>query len=128
MTSGNREPQDDLDARLRALREEVEPDRGAADGSSGPPRNASGMAYRMSIELVAGLVVGGGIGWLLDSWLHTTPAMIIVFFILGAAAGILNVYRTAMAINRAADGGNEGAGGGNAAGAKKAKEEGSDRG
>jgi ATP synthase protein I len=84
------------------------------------------MAYRMSVELAAGLVVGGGIGWLLDSWLHTMPAMTIVFFILGAAAGIINVYRTAMAINRAAEGGNENGAAGKDAGAEK--KEGSDRG
>jgi ATP synthase protein I len=132
MTSGNgKPPRSDLGARLRAARAQADQDAGPAAGpSSGAARTASGMAYRMSVELVAGLVVGGGIGWLLDSWLHTLPAMTIVFFILGAAAGIMNVYRTAKAINRAAeseyqDGAPDANGDGDAG---AGKEEGSDRG
>jgi len=46
------------------------------------------------------LVLGGGLGWLLDRWWHTSPAMLILFFFLGAAAGIVNVFRTAREINR----------------------------
>jgi ATP synthase protein I len=103
MTVGNGEPpSDDLDARLRAARQRAERDAGPPEGRSGPPRTISGMAFRVGVELVAGLIVGGGIGWLLDSWLGTLPLMLIIFFILGAAAGMLNVYRTAMAINKAA--------------------------
>jgi ATP synthase protein I len=103
MTLGNgKPPSGDLDARLRAARQQAERDAGPAHGPSGPPRTASGMAARVGVELAAGLVVGGGIGWLLDSWLGTLPLMLIVFFVLGAAAGVLNVYRTAMAINKAA--------------------------
>jgi ATP synthase protein I len=104
MTSGNGEPPgDDLDARLRAARQRVERETGAPDGGPALPQRQTGLAFRVGVELAAGLLVGGGIGWLLDSWLHTMPAMTIVFFILGAAAGIMNVYRTAMAINRAAE-------------------------
>ncbi len=44
--------------------------------------------------MVAGLVVGTGIGWLLDQWLGTRPWLMVVFFFIGAAAGMLNVYRT----------------------------------
>jgi ATP synthase protein I len=43
--------------------------------------------------LVSGLLVGLAIGWGLDWWLGTRPWLLIVFFFLGAAAGILNVYR-----------------------------------
>jgi len=50
--------------------------------------------YRRQV-LVAALIVGVGIGLLLDRWLGTTPWFLIVFFLLGAAAGILNVYRAA---------------------------------
>jgi ATP synthase protein I len=109
MTSEKGEPpRDDLGARLRAARERVERDKGPAEGPPSLPRTQTGMAFRVGIELAAGLVVGGGIGWLLDGWLNTMPAMTIVFFILGAAAGVLNVYRTAQAINRAgSEGGNQ---------------------
>ena len=45
------------------------------------------------MELVAALVVGVAIGWGIDRWLGTRPWGLLVFFFLGAAAGILNVYR-----------------------------------
>ena len=69
-----------------------------------PPPNQSGIAFRFATELVAALVVGGGLGWGID-WLcghfgfHTRPAFLIVFFVLGAAAGIRNVMRAAHEIN-----------------------------
>jgi ATP synthase protein I len=47
-----------------------------------------------------GLVVGGGIGWLLDRWLGTSPLLLILFFLVGAAAGMYNVVRAAREINR----------------------------
>jgi ATP synthase protein I len=54
-----------------------------------------GMAYgfRMSSELVGAIVVGGLIGYALDRWLGTTPWLFLVFFVLGFAAGILNILR-----------------------------------
>jgi ATP synthase protein I len=54
-----------------------------------------GMAYgmRMAAELVAAVIVGGLIGYGLDAWLGTKPWLFLVFFVLGFAAGILNVVR-----------------------------------
>ena len=49
---------------------------------------------------MAALAVGVGIGWLLDRWLGTLPLFLLIFFFLGAAAGLLNVYRAAKEINR----------------------------
>ncbi len=56
---------------------------------------ARGMSYglRMSSELVAAIVVGGLIGYGLDQWLQTSPWLFLVFFMLGFAAGMLNVMR-----------------------------------
>lgn len=53
-----------------------------------------GLAFRIGAELVAGLVVGLGIGWALDAWLGTGPWLLILFFFLGAGAGVLNVWRS----------------------------------
>ena len=69
-----------------------------------PPPGQSSIAFRFATELVAALIVGGGLGWGID-WLcgrlgfHTRPAFLIVFFVLGAAAGIRNVVRAAGEIN-----------------------------
>ena len=54
-----------------------------------------GKALKISTELVAAVVVGSLLGFILDSWFDTKPWLIIVFFFLGAAAGLLNVIRTA---------------------------------
>ena len=75
-----------------------------AAGSKAPPPTPLGIAGRFATELMAALVVGGGLGWGVD-WLfgrfgfHTKPLFLIVFFVLGAAAGILNVMRAANAID-----------------------------
>jgi ATP synthase protein I len=84
---------DDLDARLRAARGERH------DESEGDPRGGAGigsgmgMGVRVGVELIAGLVVGGLIGFGLDRWLGTKPWLMLVFFFLGAAASVLNIYR-----------------------------------
>ena len=54
-----------------------------------------GSAFKLGTELVAAVVVGTIIGFILDTWFDTKPWLIIVFFFLGAAAGMLNVIRTA---------------------------------
>ncbi len=75
-----------------------------AAGTKRQPPSQSGIAFRFTTELVASLVVGGGLGWGID-WLfghfgfHTRPVFLIVFFMLGIAAGIRNVMRAAKEIN-----------------------------
>ncbi len=91
----------DLNAKLRAhakAQKQKYPE--PADG--GKRGTAIGMAFRLSTELVAGLVVGGVVGWLLDDWLGTKPWFLLIFFFLGAAAGIMNVFRTAQLMAAAA--------------------------
>ncbi len=63
-------------------------------------QSAFGQAFRLSSEMVAGVLVGGFIGWTLDKWLGTGPWLLLVFFVLGVAAGILNVVRAAHAMNK----------------------------
>ena len=54
-----------------------------------------GSAFKLGTELVAAVGVGTIIGFILDSWFGTKPWLIIIFFFLGATAGMLNVIRTA---------------------------------
>ena len=54
-----------------------------------------GKALKISTELVAAVVVGSTIGFLLDNWFDTKPLLTICFFFMGVAAGILNVFRSA---------------------------------
>ena len=53
------------------------------------------LGFRLSSELVAGVVVGAAIGWGFDRLLSTTPFGLIVFLLLGFTAGVVNVVRTA---------------------------------
>jgi ATP synthase protein I len=68
---------------------------------------ALGQALRLGIELVAGVAVGGFIGWALDRFLGTAPLLMVVFLGLGAAAGIMNVVRTAKRMQAAAPSGKD---------------------
>ncbi|MEQ8966492.1 MAG: AtpZ/AtpI family protein [Azospirillaceae bacterium] len=61
-----------------------------------------GAGMRIAVELAAAVVVGTGIGIVLDRWWGTSPWMLIAFFVVGCAAGFLNVYRTAQELDRQA--------------------------
>ena len=61
--------------------------------------NSIGLAFRLSTELVSGIVVGSIMGWSLDKWLGSQPWFFLIFFILGIAAGIINVIKTAKNMN-----------------------------
>lgn len=62
--------------------------------------NAFGIAMRMGTEFVAAVFVASFIGFYLDKWLDTKPVLMIIFFFVGAATGILNVVRTSKMINK----------------------------
>jgi ATP synthase protein I len=89
-----------LSARLKRLGERLGQHTGRpVDKSPGASSTAdpSAMArgFRLSTELVAGVLVGAALGWLLDRWLGISPWGLIVFLLLGFAAGVLNVMRAA---------------------------------
>jgi ATP synthase protein I len=89
-----------LSARLKRLGERLEQSHASrlSDGSaSRPATDHSGFArgFRLSSELVAGVLVGAGLGWLIDRGLGTLPWGVFVFALLGFAAGVWNVMRQA---------------------------------
>lgn len=54
-----------------------------------------GALSSVGLSFVLAIVLGTWLGWLLDRWLGTSPWLFFVFFLIGLAAGVLNVYRTA---------------------------------
>ena len=54
-----------------------------------------GVAFKLSTEMVAAVVVGTIIGFILDNWFGTKPWLILIFFFVGVVAGILKVIRSA---------------------------------
>ena len=84
-----------FEQRLRAARERQgqEPRARQAGPGGGSAPTALGVGMRVGVELVSAMVVALAIGWSLDRWLHTSPALLIVFVLLGGGAGIANVWR-----------------------------------
>lgn len=87
---------DDLGARLKKARGPEDRARQSEMLSPNLPGSALGLAFRVGVELVAGVAVGAAIGYGLDHWLGTGPWLMIVFFFLGAGGGMMNVFRAAM--------------------------------
>ena len=55
-----------------------------------------GQAIRVGTDLLAALIVGGFLGWLIDTYVFgSTPWAMVIGLFLGLAAGIRNAYRTA---------------------------------
>lgn len=92
-----RKRSEDLGRKLEAARgEATKHDAGRSRSGDSGQGEAVGRALRISTELIGGVVVGSGIGWGLDKWLGTWPLLFIVFFLLGSAAGMLNVVRSGL--------------------------------
>ncbi len=81
----------DLDRRLEKRRVE----RGHETAPEAAPRPGFALALRLGADFVAGVVVGAALGWGFDALLGTSPWGLIVFLLLGFAAGILSLMRTA---------------------------------
>jgi ATP synthase protein I len=90
---------------LRALGKRLDKAKRQKEPRPQAPPTSLGIASRFATELVVAVVVGAGLGWLLDRFLHTRPIFLIVMVLLGAAAGIRNVMRAATEINAGMTGG-----------------------
>jgi ATP synthase protein I len=88
----------DLDAKLSAGRQRLQPQE---------PRRANasmlGLAWRLTIEMLAGIGVGGFVGWWMDKVLGTEPIFMLVLLVLGMGAGLMNSVRTVNEMRRKQD-------------------------
>ena len=87
--------------KLKQLKERID----TAKTSNTPPQkqkkqSGAGFGFKISTEIIAALVVGVGIGLIVDKYLSTKPFGLIIFFIFGAIAGFLNVYRVMRRIEK----------------------------
>ena len=89
------------DDKLQKLKERID----TAETTNSPPpkqkkQSGAGFGFKISTEIIAALVVGVGIGLIVDQYLGTKPFGLIIFFIFGAIAGFLNVYRVMRRIEK----------------------------
>jgi ATP synthase protein I len=87
-----------LDQRLSKIRDsrKIRTDQPGSEGGDGTARaSAMALGFRLSSELIAGVVVGALLGWAFDRLLSTSPWGLIVFVLLGFIAGVVNVVRSA---------------------------------
>ena len=83
---------EDFKTRLKIEKSKLKKDLNEDDEKRG---SFMGFAFKLGTELVAAVMVGTIIGFILDTWFDTKPWLIIIFFFLGSAAGMLNVIKTA---------------------------------
>jgi len=86
---------DALEKRIEALKEKDQRPKSGMSGARGGE-----MAWRMVIELVCGMGIGLAIGYGLDVIFGTKPVLMIIFVLLGFAAGIKTMLRTAADMNK----------------------------
>ena len=78
----------DLEAQIAAAKLKLEQSNQRAEQSR---------SWQFLSELIAGLMVGGGVGWMPDNWLGTKPWLFVVFLVVGMAAAFWNMFRLASA-------------------------------
>ena len=90
MSEADKRRLEELEARIEAAKRPEETKHHAEEHYS-----QAQLAWRMVIELVAGLMIGFGIGYGLDILLGTTPIFLVLFILFGLAAGVLTMMRSA---------------------------------
>lgn len=92
MTDPEKTKLEDVGARLKAMQDAVASKKTAEKAKQGAALDA-GVGFRIGIELVAGVLVGAGLGWYIDKQLGTSPIFMLAFISLGFAAGVMSVFR-----------------------------------
>ena len=87
----------EISTRLEIAKKKTEADQNKNEGTNAA---SFSKALKISTELVAAVVVGSTIGFILDTWFDTKPLLLICFFFMGAAAGISNVFKSAKQMHK----------------------------
>jgi ATP synthase protein I len=87
----------EIATRLEIAKKNIKENQSKNEGSNAA---SFGKALKISTELVASVIVGSLMGFLLDGWFDTKPLLTIVFFFMGVAAGILNVFKSAKKMHK----------------------------
>ena len=82
----------EISTRLKIAKKNIKNDQIKNKGTNAA---SLGKAFKISTELVAAVIVGTTLGFILDNWFGTKPWLTICFFFIGVTAGILNVIRSA---------------------------------
>ena len=91
---------EDFNARLKAVQDERASKERAAEERQESSQGV-GIGMRIGIELLAAVLVGGGIGLFLDRWLKTSPIFLLAFLVLGFTAGVMDVLRVIKGLDSA---------------------------
>ena len=83
---------EDLKTRLKIAKSKIDK---KSINNNNKSSSSLGIAMKLSTEMVAAVVVGTIIGFILDTWFDSKPWFIIIFFFVGVVAGITNVIRSA---------------------------------
>jgi len=86
--------------KIKSLNQRIQKAKDSSNLSQNKPPSPIGKAMKVVVEIVAAMAVGLVIGILLDNYFDTRPIFIIIFFLLGSAAGILNVFRVAKSLQK----------------------------
>ena len=81
----------DLETRLKIAKKKIKKEENNLNNQG----SSLGIALKLSTEMVAAVLVGTIIGFILDSWFDSKPWLIIIFFFVGVIAGMTNVFRSA---------------------------------
>ena len=100
---------EEMDAKLKAARvanPKPRPEGANSGAGSGMSQRQTGVAYRVMVDMIAGLLVGGFLGYGLDRWMGWAPYSLVVGLLLGFAAGVNNAWRAIRAYSEEAARGN----------------------
>jgi ATP synthase protein I len=94
MTNQQKDELDALGAKIKTAQQQLAAEdlnRPVPGDSAGGNHNTAD-AMRLAMDLVISVVIGMGIGLMLDRWLGTKPWLMLIFLIFGVAAGFRNFY------------------------------------